>query len=236
MPISATASGPPARRHGRGAGLLDRSRVVGALKLLFPLTALALMSMIFLLADPVDPSRAIEMAEIDVEDRARDPRLSAARFAGVTEDGAELRIEAGAARSDPGAALRFHVENFELWLDRAGPAGTEGGSAVTATAREGEIDRGTGLFRMSGEIRVMADPGYDLSATAIFGGLDRTELQAVGPITGRAPAGGIEAGRMRITAAPRDDGGTDVQRLVFEGGVRLLYSPGNQGADDAPTP
>lgn len=222
------------------APLLGRSRVVAALKLIFPLTALGLMSMIFLLADPVDPSRAIEMAEIDVEDRARDPRLSAARFAGVTADGAALRIEAGAARSDPGAVLRFQVEDFALWLDRPAQHGNQaqaghGAARLTVRAEHGEIDRNAGSFRMAGGVRIMATPGYDLSASQLSGALDRTEIEALGPIVGMAPAGSLEAGRLRIIAAPDapEEIGA-VQRLVFDGGVRLLYRPQDQGAPDAP--
>lgn len=232
------------------APLLGRSRVVAALKLIFPLTALGLMSMIFLLADPVDPSRAIEMAEIDVEDRARDPRLSAARFAGVTADGAALRIEAGAARSDPGAALRFQVEGFALWLDRpaqeaaAALPGQNGDmtappapATLTARGDSGVIDRSAGSFQVAGAVRITATPGYDLSASQVTGALDRTEIEARGPISGLAPAGRIEAGRLRITALPAE--GTQnrvLQRLVFDGGVRLLYRPDEQGAPDAPAP
>ena len=205
------------------ARLIDRSRIVAAAKLILPLTALGLMSMVFLLADPVDPGRAIETAGIDVADRARDPRLSAARFAGVTDDGGALRIEAVTARSDPDATLRFQVEGFGLWLDRAGQG------SLTARALDGLIDRGRGEFRMDGEIRITADPGYDLTAARIHGQLDRTLIRVEGPITGQAPAGRITAGSLTVTApAPGHDAGQHANagnRLVFRGGVHLIYHP-----------
>jgi len=196
--------------------LLDRSRVVGALRLLLPLTALGLLSMVFLLASPVDPNRAIQSAPIDVQDRARDPRLSAARFAGVTQDGTAIRIEAGAARSDPGATLRFQVERFGLWLD---PQDRDG---MTAQSDFGQIDRGEGRFLMTGTIRIAAAPGYDLSASQIEGLLDRTLIEVDGPIAGRAPAGDIEAGHLSVQGT---DAETGSYRLVFRNGVRLIYRP-----------
>lgn len=193
-----------------------RSRLIGALRLILPLTALGLLSMVFLLASPVDPTRAIETAEIDVAERARDPRLSAARFAGVTEDGAALRIEAAAARSDPGATLRFQVQDLALWMD-----GADGGQ-VAARAAHGLIDRGSGSFAMTGDIALEASPGYRLTASRVIGLLDQTRIEATGPVAGRAPAGEINAGRLEISAIAGDTGGN---RLVFDQGVRLMYQP-----------
>lgn len=197
----------------RGNG---RSRLIAALRLILPLSALGLLSMIFLLASPVDPTRAIETAEIDVAERARDPRLSAARFAGVTDDGAALRIEAGAARSDPGATLRFQVQELALWLDAA-----QGGQ-ITARAAHGLIDRGAGSFAMTGDIALQATPGYQLTAARVIGQMDRTRIEATGPVAGQAPAGAITAGRLEISAIA---GGAGGNRLVFDQGVRLIYQP-----------
>jgi lipopolysaccharide export system protein LptC len=211
FPTDPPPSEPPAPV---ARGWLDRSRVVGALRLLLPLTALGLLSMVFLLASPVDPTRAVQSAPIDVEERARDPRLSAARFAAVTQDGTAIRIEAGAARSDPGATLRFQVDGFSLWLD---PADAEG---LTARSDTGQIDRGEGLFQMAGVVHLTAAPGYDLTASRIDGLLDRTRIDITGPVTGTGPAGEIRAGTLIVQAANGDSG---AYRLVFRDGVRLIY-------------
>lgn len=193
-----------------------RSRLVGVLKLVLPLTALALMSSVFLLASPVDPERAIPLAEIDVADRARDPRLTGARFAGVTEDGTALRIETRTARSDPLATLRFHATGLELHLDRAN------GSRVVVRADEGMIDRDSGHFSMQGNIELIADPGYRLHTEQIRGALDRTWVNLPEAVEGQAPAGEISAGALTIERASSPSGGN---RLVFSGGVRLIYQP-----------
>jgi lipopolysaccharide export system protein LptC len=194
--------------------LLDRSTVVAALKLILPLGALGLLSMIFLLASPVDPSRALETATIDVADRARDPRLSAARFAGVTEDGTAIRLEAGAARSDPGAALRFQVEGLALRLDGAD------GRSLTARADFGLIDRATGQFTMRGDLRIAQGDATELRAQAATGTLDRTRLEAEGPVLGRLDGADLQAGRLIVTARPDEPGRI---QLVFREGVRLIY-------------
>ncbi len=198
-----------------GQAILDRSRVVGALKLILPLTALGLMSMVFLLADPVDPNRAIATAEIDVADRARDPRISAARFAGVTDDGAALRIEAASARSDPGAALRFQVEGVALLIE-----GTDG-MALSARAAAGQMDRAAGRFAMRGDVLIERSDDTRLAAATVEGLLDRTWIEAGGPVSGRLAGAEIEAGALVVTDDPARPGSL---RLVFGQGVRLIYA------------
>jgi len=192
------------------------SRLIGLLKLLLPLIAFVLLSLVFLLARPVDPSRAIEAVEIDVEDRARDPRISGASFAGVTEDGTALRIVTETARTDPQAMLRFTVTGLELFLDR------RDGESVSARADTGAIDRGQGVFAMEGGVQLAASAGYRLASERIHGALDVTRIEIPGPLTGAAPAGEITAGNLRITADP---GGHSGYLLVFGGGVRLIYQP-----------
>lgn len=192
------------------------SRMIGLLKLVLPLSALVLMSMVFLLARPVDPSRGIEMAEIDVEERARDPRISGARFAGVTDDGAALRIVTETVRTDPQAMLRFSVTGLELYLD--GPRG----ESVQARADTGAIDRGEGVFSMEGGVQVSASPGYRLETGRVTGLLDNTRIEVPGTVSGQAPAGEITAGSLLVAASAPE---TSAYTLVFSGGVRLIYRP-----------
>lgn len=192
------------------------SRAVTVLKVVLPLMALVLLSSIFLLASPVDPGRAIESAEIDVEERARDPRLTQARFAGVTRDGNALRIETETTRTDPLGRLRFQVTGLELSLDHSD------GSTLRARAREGIIDRAAGRFNMAGPVQIETSPGYRLEAEQLYGLLDQTLIASDLPVHGTAPAGEIEAGNLRFE---RMHGGNSGNRLVFGGGVRLIYHP-----------
>lgn len=193
-----------------------RSRLVAVFKLVLPFSALALISSVFLLATPVDPERAIPRAEIDVTDRARDPRLTSARFAGVTEDGSALRIETETARADPLATLRFHASRLELHLD------SPDGDRVFLRADTGMIDRAAGHFSLHGGIELAADPGYSLRTAQAHGALDRSWITMPEPLEGLAPAGEIRAGSLTISRAADESGGN---RLVFSGGVRLIYQP-----------
>lgn len=194
------------------------SRIVGIAKVVLPLTALVLLSLVFLLARTIDPTQAIPLAAIDVQDRARDPRLSGARFAGVTDDGAALTIATETARTDPNAALRLEVTGLVLLIEGAG------GETLSARAQNGILDRGTGRFEMSGGLEISATPGYRLTSERIVGLLDSTRVEAPGTVSGLAPAGEIRAGNMVLRS---DSTGTSGYLLVFGGGVRLIYQPEN---------
>ena len=193
-----------------------RSQAVSVLKLVLPLTGLGLMSSVFLFASPVDPERAIPLAEIDVTDRVQDPRVTAARFAGVTDDGIALRIETRTARINPLEPLAFSVSGLQVHLD------SPEGDRVRISADTGVVDRAEGFFSLDGHVDLMADPGYRLRTETVQGALDRTWVLMPQPVAGQAPAGEISAGSLTIERA---EGGAESMRLVFSGGVRLIYQP-----------
>jgi lipopolysaccharide export system protein LptC len=210
----------PRKYHAR------RSRLVQVLRLVLPLTALVMLSLLFLLAEPVDPERAIAEAQFDVLERARDPRLTGAEVAGVTPDGTAIRLSAAVVRTDPSAILRFEGTGLELNIDGAQ------GETLSARSHTGVLDRGTGSFSMQGDVMIEATPGYSLQSPAITGLLDQTSLQAEGPLIGQAPAGSITAGAMRLTRQAATDTREAAHVLLFTGGVRLLYF--RQPRDDLP--
>jgi lipopolysaccharide export system protein LptC len=199
-----------------GTRQMRHSKVVGVLKIVLPLTALVLLSLVFLLAETIDPTQAIRTATVDVEDLARDPRLSGSRFAGVTEDGAALTIHTETVRSDPTGAMRLEVTG--LTLDIEG----QGREAFHVRAAEGIVDRGNGSFSMRGGLQIEATPGYRLSGEHLTGLLDNTLVEVRGAVSGEAPAGQISAGNLVMRANSGDNAG---YLLVFGGGVRLIYQP-----------
>ena len=54
------------------------SRLVGVLKVLLPLLALAILSTLFLVSRKINPEDAIPYADVDIEDRLRDPKMTGA--------------------------------------------------------------------------------------------------------------------------------------------------------------
>ena len=195
--------------------LRRRSRWVQVLRLVLPLTALVMLSLLFLLAETVDPERAIEQADFDVLDRARDPRLSGAEIASVTVEGTEIRLIAEVVRVATDGILRFQGAPLVLNIDDAD------GEVLNARSRSGILDRGAGEFTMENDVLIEAASGYTMETAFVSGLLDQTYLEAPGQVVGWGPAGDLTAGALTVRRDP--ESGHHV--LLFTGGVRLLYNP-----------
>ncbi|MGP3696567.1 LPS export ABC transporter periplasmic protein LptC [Rhodobacter sp. NSM] len=192
------------------------SRLVGWLKIVLPLAALAVLSTLFLVARTIDPDDAIPYADVDVEDRLREPRMTAPTWAGITSDGAALSVEAAEAR--PGqtdgeegraSALRARIE-------------TPDGASARMTAETGVLDDEARLLRLGGGVELETSTGYHVTTEALTAGLDETDVQSEGALDATGPLGRIEAGSMRLTEDPEVAGS---YVLTFGNRVKLVYDP-----------
>lgn len=196
---------------------VDRhTRLVGWLKVILPLTALAILSTLFLVARRVDPEAALPYAEVDVEDLAREPRMTAPTYAGTTEDGAALTLSASEARP---AADGTPAKAAGLRLELATPDGGQ----TELLAAEAVMDDATRQVLMSGGVVLTTSSGYRLETAEVAAKLDRTGLESRTPVVATGPAGEIRAESMVLSQDNRTPG---AYVLVFKGGVRLIYQPG----------
>jgi lipopolysaccharide export system protein LptC len=192
------------------------TRVVGWLKVALPLMALAILSTLFLLADRIDPEAALPYAEVDVEDLAREPRMTAPTYSGTTSDGAALTLSAEEARpatGDTGAKAK----GLRLQLD------TPDGAKTDLRATDARLDPTAGEVVLSGGVIVTTSTGYVLETAEVAARLDRSGLESRAPVTAEGPAGQLSAGGMTLGQDNRTPGD---YVLVFNGGVRLVYLPG----------
>jgi lipopolysaccharide export system protein LptC len=189
------------------------SLVRGA-RIVLPVAALALMSTLFLLPRQIDPDAAIPFAEVDVSMRARDQQLTAPRFAGVSRGGAEFALTAARALPDRGDPRRMTAETVALHVvgqDR---------TRATLRAERAEIDTDTRRLDLIGDVRIDTTTGYRLRTARMGGTLGTLDLSAEGGVAGDGPLGSLRADAMRLT-----EDAEGAQRLLFTGGVELLYRP-----------
>lgn len=189
------------------------SLLVGWLKILLPLVALGLLATMFLFARAPGPEGEVPYAVI--EDIARDPRIGAPSFSGVTEDGAAVTLAARAVRARPDAPGAVLVE--DLRIEIAAPS-REG---VVVTAQEGGFDATSRRATLTGLARIESTSGYRIETTGLEVDLGAGTLRTLGPLAAQAPFGSFEAGRLEV-----GEGGA---HLVFNEGVRLLYQPPAEG-------
>lgn len=196
--------------------------VIQILRLALPLGALALLSTVFLLSSGVDPQRAVEMSDINVEELTREPRIGEARFAGVTNDATALTIVAHSVRSigdlrEDGPVL--------LYLDTPrGELEFPTGRIATFRGTEGRIDQSRDEIMLSGSVVLETSDGYLMTMPKLVSAIQTTHVQGTGGITGQAPAGDISADTVELTPSEQDSEG---YLLAFKGNVRLIYFPDN---------
>ncbi|MDQ2065092.1 LPS export ABC transporter periplasmic protein LptC [Xinfangfangia sp. CPCC 101601] len=194
------------------------SRMIGWLKVLLPLAALTLLATLFLFSDRIDPSDAIPYAKVDVEDLAKDPRMSAPDYAGTTADGAGITLSAQSLR-DGADGAGTSAEAISALIE------TPDGQRIDISAALANVDPSGKELRLDGGVSLATQAGYQLQTEAITADLEQTNLASTAPVTVTAPMGDIRADSFSLTQDPLNKG---AYLLVFNGGVRLLYQPGGQ--------
>ena len=196
------------------------SVIVSWAKIILPMVALGLLSTVFLFSRQIDPEAAIPFADIDLEERLREQRLSKPNYATTTEDGSALTIVAESAApvldGDGGTA-----ENIVARLKRID------GTTIDMTSDSGRIE-GTKTLTLSGNVAIDTSDGYTLRSDEMISAMNRTDITSPGPITGTGPFGNLQAGRMHLTVPENQDG----ILAVFEDGVRLIYTGNSKGSEE----
>lgn len=193
------------------------SRVVFWLKIALPLAALVILSTLFLVARRIDTEAALPYTDINVEELARDRRMIAPQYSGVTSDGGAVTMDAETAWPDAdggNANAKAVVAAYDL----------KDGQRIDLVASTGRLDKDAARMRLGGGVEIVTSSGYRMVTERLDGALDRTELFADSAVDAWAPFGTITAGRMQITLEGSDEPG---YVLVFDGGVKLIYESAN---------
>lgn len=194
------------------------TRLVNWLKVILPLLALAVLSTLFLVARTVDPAQQLPFAEVDVDELAREERIGAPNFTGVTAEGAAIAVSAQSAAPDPLNDGRMTGETVEARIT------LPGGEAINISAAAMELNTQRGLAELRDNVLIESSAGYTLVAERLEVALDRTFARAPGPVTLQGGLGQIQAGSFELKGSPT---GTAGYVLVFKDKVRLLYQPGS---------
>lgn len=192
------------------------SRLVLFAKITLPLVALAILSTLFLLSRDVDPEAAIPYAELDVEQIAREQRLTNARYASVTQDGAAIVVSAADARPDPNSEGQIIGRTIAAKIELAE------GDRIDLTSSGGLIDLTERTAGLNQDVVLISTAGYEVRAENMTASLDRVDVFTDRQVQIQAPFGTIVAGNMRLTKGESADDG---YRLVFQEKVRMLYTP-----------
>ena len=187
------------------------SHIVGWVKILLPLAALALLSTLFLVPRPQSQPDAALVA--NVARIAQEQRVMTPEFSGVTGTGAIVKLSARKATPHPELANTIFVQEMRLNIDRPD------GSTLDVTAVEGEFDAGTREARFLGLARLSTSNGYEMETQGLRVLLDTGEVLSDGQLEIQTPFGRMTAGQVAFSN-PEQAGQA---QMLFHNGVRLIY-------------
>lgn len=191
------------------------SRLVAWMKIVLPLTALGLLSTLFLISRHIDPTKSIPIAEIDLEQRAQEQGATNAAFAGVTQGGDELMVTAETARPSPEDPRLINAEDVTAQMQLVS------GAVVTVSSERADIHQSDLDAALIGNVHVATTTGYDIKTERLNAKLDVLFAETPGSVSAVGPPGDLTAGRMVLTG----DEETGEAHLVFTEGVKLIYTP-----------
>ncbi|MDB0061653.1 hypothetical protein N8388_06990 [Octadecabacter sp.] len=186
------------------------SQFVGFLKVTLPLMALILMSTVFLFARAPSPKTTIPYAEI--QEIAREPGLSGARFSGVADDGSVISLT---VRNTRPVGDITTADTLLAGID------TVDGTRIDISAGTGEINNSAQTARLTGLARMVTSNGYEMETAGYTANFSTGRIVSEGALEVQAPFGALTAGNLVIETPE----GTDEQVMLFQNGVRLVYTP-----------
>ncbi|MEO0681547.1 MAG: hypothetical protein AAF192_14155 [Pseudomonadota bacterium] len=210
------------------------TRTVRRLKILLPLVALALLSMLFLFPREARFDGGVVYTSADLLALGEGLAVTSPSISGATEAGEPFVVVADRAVPDGPDPSLITLDVVRAEFEQAE------GRKLELSAEAGTLRPKDQTLALAGRVRLTTSDGYRVATEAVEADLAAGEVRAPGPVRAEGPQGFIEAGRFRATRSPRKDPGSDDadalgepaagDYLWFEGGVTVRWDP------QAPTP
>ncbi len=188
------------------------SRIITFSKLVLPLAALVVLSLMFLFSGRPDPNQALPLATRSADGQLGQQGMTNPRFAMVTGSGDTVELIASSAEPSDGDANQILATNVTAEITRLA------GGRDQITADQALWNSQTTDTRLTGNIVATSPEGYRLDTEELS--INAASGDIIAPVAVLITSDGIrlEAGQMAITS-PSDHH----QVVHFQGGVRLLY-------------
>ncbi|MGR3761190.1 LPS export ABC transporter periplasmic protein LptC [Roseobacteraceae bacterium NS-SX3] len=190
------------------------SRMVAYLKVLLPLTALVLLSTLFLISRGVNTDAVIPFAEQEIAERTRGQQITSPHYSGTTEDGDEITVTAA-------SALPGGPDSEPSATDLEGEIRLSDGGRILMFSDSGILMPGGDTAEFTGNVQIISADGLRVETEALTTALKGVDAESPGPVHATGPMGELTAGNMRIRPAT---GGGPVH-MLFNNGVKLIYDP-----------
>lgn len=198
------------------------TRIVRWLKVALPLSALALLSTLFLVSNRIGGDIDLPYSQVEIEDRLNEPRMTRPSYSGVTADGASLTLTAEEARPASGSQDQASALRVKGTLQGAS------GSTVTLQSDAVTIDTQARRADLTGAVQIATSEGFLIQTEGLTAALDISHLESTAPVTAEGPPGRITADHMELSDSDTDG---KAHVLRFTGQVKLVYLPQSRTPD-----
>jgi lipopolysaccharide export system protein LptC len=188
------------------------SRFVGAMKIVLPLTAAALVGMVIAWPDDSQDASGFRLSFANsIPGDPGAPGMNKARYIGTDANNQPFVITADAVTPDVQSPSNFVLTTLQADIT------FDDGSWMSLIAPNGIYDRIAQILRLPGEVDIFSDQGFELHTTSARVDLARSTAEGDEPVQARGPLGVIEANGFRIQQGD--------ERLFLTGGVKLTARP-----------
>lgn len=190
---------------------ISYSNTVFYLKLTLVFLGLFALILIFLSAKKLDPSTEIPFAK-DVNFATLDDGLTKPIYSSMTHSGDELRISAD-------QIISTEKKDTALIKSAILTVFFGNGSKLFLSSDTAMLNKGKNNLVFSKNVILKTDDRIEITAPEIFSALDKTLIQAGGPVKGLFGISTIEAGQLDIF---REDTSSNLV-ISFTQGVKMVY-------------
>lgn len=218
---SARPSAPrPEPRQAAAAPATSRySSFVSAMKIVLPLGAILLLGVILFYSGVFDGRDKLDIAFREIDQQPSDLRMVSPRVAGITADGQPYLMTADNATQDLSRPNYVTFENIHADIKL-----NEDEEWVSLTARAGIYNSEEQTLDLERQIDIFTTWGYEMHGESATVDFERGKLESVNEVKGHGPLGTLRADGMKAERA--------TQVLRFDGNVRMLILPDQQGEED----
>ena len=190
---------------------ISYSNTVFYLKLTLFFLGLFALVLIFLSAKKIDQSSEIPFAK-DMDFATLDDGLTKPIYSSMTNSGDELRIAAE-------QIISTNQKDTALIKSAILRIFSESGSNIFLTSEVALINNGEKSLTLSKNVILKTSDKMEITAPKIFISLDKTLIQADGPVKGFFGTSNIEAGKLNIF---KEDNSANLV-ISFTKGAKMLY-------------
>ena len=187
--------------------------MVRTLKVIFPMIAVLLLGMMFMMTKNVPELTEIPFASGAVKERIKNEQVAKPNYMGMTKDGDILNVYADklTPENEEMSALLVTRPKSEIT--------TKDGRVIHLISDSGLIRNEANLLSMEGDVEILTSHGYQFYAQKADVRLDQTWAYVFGPVRGLGPGGTFRAGSLEIKRSSEADG----LKFHLKGRVNVVY-------------